>query len=100
VTHLVRVWQADAQAALLTGYREGIGDCPAWPSAPGESERLIALFRLDGALVEAQSNLASDNEQGAASLGRLVVLADALIAGEACTSAETQIADPSGPSAA
>jgi maltose alpha-D-glucosyltransferase/alpha-amylase len=100
VTHLVRGWQADAQAALLTGYREGIGDCPAWPSAPGESERLIALFRLDGALVEAQSNLASDNEQGAASLGRLVVLADALIAGEACSSAETQIADPSGPSAA
>jgi hypothetical protein len=55
---------------------------------------------LDGALLEAQSDLASDNGQVAGSLGRLLVLADALIAGEACASAEAQIADPSGPAVA
>jgi len=100
MTPLVRVWQVDAREALLAGYREGIGDCPAWPSGPGESECLIALFRMGGALLEAQSDLARQNGQGAASLGRLVVLMDALIAGEACPSAKAHTADPSRPAAA
>jgi maltose alpha-D-glucosyltransferase/alpha-amylase len=100
LTSLVRAWQVDSEAALLTGYREGIGDCPTWPSGPGESERLMALFCIEGALLDVPNDLVSPHGRGAASLGRLVVLMDALIAGEACSFAKAHTADPSGSAAA
>jgi maltose alpha-D-glucosyltransferase/alpha-amylase len=100
LTSLVRAWQVDSEAALLTGYREGIGDCPTWPSGPGESERLMALFCIEGALDDVPNDTVSPHGRGAASLGRLVVLMDALIAGEACSFAKAHTADPSGSAAA
>jgi maltose alpha-D-glucosyltransferase/alpha-amylase len=56
---LARDWQAAARTAFLTGYLEAIGDCPAWPAAPQEAQRLLMLFSIEKALRDARSSLAA-----------------------------------------
>jgi hypothetical protein len=60
----------------------------------------MALFCIEGALLDVPNDLVSSHGGGAASLGRLVVHMDALIAGEACSLAKAHTADPSGSAAA
>jgi maltose alpha-D-glucosyltransferase/alpha-amylase len=91
---LVRAWQVDAQAALLAAYRDGIRGCPAWPSAPGEAERLLKLFVVDSALREVRNHTVSHIGQVAASLERLVVLIDELSGGEPWSAVGAQTIDP------
>ena len=39
-------WRSLAQAALMEGYREAIGDAPSWPADKGEADRLVRLFTI------------------------------------------------------
>jgi len=93
---LARAWEAAARKALLVGYGEAIGDCPAWPSALGEAERLLALFCIEGALLDVQNDLASHSGRIASSLGRLMALVDAQIAGETTVPAGIDAVRPTG----
>jgi maltose alpha-D-glucosyltransferase/alpha-amylase len=88
VEPLARAWEAAARKALLTGYGEAIGDCPAWPSAPGEAERLLALFCIEGALLDVQNDLACESGRIASSVGRLMAQVDASLAGEVMFTSE------------
>ena len=49
---LVRSWEQQTTAAFLTGYREAISECPAWPAAPGAADRLIEFFVVEKAFYE------------------------------------------------
>jgi maltose alpha-D-glucosyltransferase/alpha-amylase len=80
VEPLARAWEAAARKALLAGYGEAIGDSPAWPSAPGEAERLLALFCIEGALLDVQNDLACESGRIASSVGRLMAQVDAWLA--------------------
>ncbi|SEM80515.1 maltose alpha-D-glucosyltransferase [Nitrosomonas marina] len=53
----VQEWELAARDAFLSGYREGIADCPAWPSADEDAGRLIELFILEKALYELRYEL-------------------------------------------
>lgn len=96
VEPLARAWEAAARKALLAGYGEAIGDCPAWPSAPGEAERLLALFCIEGALLDVQNDLACESGRIASSLRRLMAQVDAWLAGEAAAPAGGDAVRPPG----
>jgi len=49
---LVRSWEQQTTAAFLSGYREAIGGCSAWPAAPSTADRLIEFFVVEKALYE------------------------------------------------
>jgi maltose alpha-D-glucosyltransferase/alpha-amylase len=95
VAPLVRGWQVDARAALLRSYRDAIGNCPAWLSVAGESERVLTLFIVENALLEARSDFVSHNGAVTTSLESLVVLIDELFGGELWPAVGAQTADPS-----
>ncbi len=45
-------WKDMALAAVLDGYRAGIGDCPSIPSDPLAFNRMVRFFILEKALYE------------------------------------------------
>ncbi len=75
---LARAWAAAARDAVMAGYREHILGCPNWPAAPGEAERLIALFALRRACHEVCEALTNKPDCAAIPLGGLLGLLDAL----------------------
>ncbi len=54
---LARGWESVAREAFMAGYRERILGCPAWPSAPGEADRLTTLFCLQRVLHDVRDEL-------------------------------------------
>ncbi|WP_295389421.1 maltose alpha-D-glucosyltransferase [uncultured Thiodictyon sp.] len=75
---LARDWESVASAAFMAGYREHIVGCPTWPPAPGEAERLIALFALRRACQEVYTALTDRPEAVAIPLGGLLALLNTL----------------------
>ncbi len=54
-----RAWGSVARTAFLGGYRERIVGSPVWPERPDDAERLITLFCLERALLEARDELSN-----------------------------------------
>jgi maltose alpha-D-glucosyltransferase/alpha-amylase len=50
-------WIRFSTGAFLSGYREGIADCPSWPGDPKQARRLIGLFLVEKALYELRYEL-------------------------------------------
>jgi maltose alpha-D-glucosyltransferase/alpha-amylase len=75
---LARAWETVARTAFLAGYRERIAGSPAWPSGPGEADRLLTLFTLERALRQVHGDLAGGCEPIAASLEGLLGLMETL----------------------
>jgi predicted trehalose synthase len=76
---LERDWETGARAAFLNGYRERIQGSAAWPAAPGEAERLIAIFAVRGACREGRELLESRPDRAARPLAGLLRLIDGLV---------------------
>ena len=76
---LARAWDTTARMAFLAGYREQILDCAAWPSSPGEAERLLALFCLEKALRDVRGDLVNRPGSVAVPLRGLLSLVEALV---------------------
>lgn len=45
-------WETTTCTAFLTGYREGVKDCSAWPHDEQHADQLIELFMIEKALYE------------------------------------------------
>jgi predicted trehalose synthase len=75
----VRDWESGARAALLDGYRGHIRGSPAWPETPGDAERLIAIFAVQGACREVRELLDSRPDRAALPLAGLLRLIDGLV---------------------
>jgi maltose alpha-D-glucosyltransferase/alpha-amylase len=75
---LARSWETVARLAFMDGYRERIHGCPAWPWAPGEGDRLIALFTLQQACRTVCEAVETRPDWAAIPLGRLLELLSAL----------------------
>lgn len=52
-----RDWEEVAANAFLSGYREGVQDCPSWPHDPTQASKLIELFVIEKALYELRYEL-------------------------------------------
>ncbi|MCB1985452.1 MAG: maltose alpha-D-glucosyltransferase [Burkholderiales bacterium] len=53
----VHEWQTASRMAFLSGYREGVSDCLAWPRDDRNANQLIELFVLEKALYELRYEL-------------------------------------------
>ena len=49
---LVESWEEQVGDAFMSGYRDAIQGCPAWPEEAGAAERLIEFFVIEKALYE------------------------------------------------
>ncbi|MEJ2455141.1 MAG: maltose alpha-D-glucosyltransferase [Candidatus Thiodiazotropha sp.] len=50
-------WIRFSAESFLSGYREGIADCPSWPGDPHQARQLIGLFLMEKALYELRYEL-------------------------------------------
>lgn len=79
---LAHAWETVARESFVSGYREAIRDCPSWPSAPGEAERLIDLFCLETICRDLGGDLASRADGVDLPLERLLGLITHTASGE------------------
>ncbi|ABA57343.1 trehalose synthase [Nitrosococcus oceani ATCC 19707] len=54
---LLHAWEQQAREYFLTGYREGMRDCPSYPVDSEQAHDLITLFTLEKALYELRYEL-------------------------------------------
>jgi maltose alpha-D-glucosyltransferase/alpha-amylase len=58
IAHALQGWREHATAALLTSYREFLGDTRLWPADPPATDRLLDFFLLEKAFYEIEYELA------------------------------------------
>jgi maltose alpha-D-glucosyltransferase/alpha-amylase len=58
IAHALQGWREHATAALLTSYREFLGDTKLWPADPPATDRLLDFFLLEKAFYEIEYELA------------------------------------------
>jgi maltose alpha-D-glucosyltransferase / alpha-amylase len=80
---LARAWGAEAGAAFMAGYREGIRGCPALPADPGAAQRLLTLFRFEWTFHDLRDELANRPDWAMVPLQALADMLDASVAGAA-----------------
>ena len=59
VDQLIGSWRKETKAAFMEGYHAAVRGCPACPSKPQQTHRLIRLFALEKALYELRYELAN-----------------------------------------